>query len=211
MKLSHMQLTDFVQTLASDSPAPGGGSAAALFGAMGAGLASMVACLTQGRKKYEQFAQFAAMVEINAKALEARLLDVMDRDTEAFTAVSAAFAMPKDTEEQKAERSAAIQAGRKACTETPLECMELCAEAIDLSFRFLSTGYNQSSASDLGVAFLALKSAMQGAWLNVLINLSSIKDPAFTDACRARGEELLSRAISQADEGYERVLALVRE
>lgn len=211
MKLSHMQLTDFVQTLASDSPAPGGGSAAALFGAIGAGLASMVACLTQGRKKYEQYAPFASLVEEKGKALQAKLLDVMDRDTEAFNAVSEAFAMPKDTEEQKAERSAAIQAGLKACTNTPLECMELCDEAIDLCYDFLESGYNQSSASDLGVAFLGLKSAMQGAWLNVLINLSSIKDQAFTEAYRARGEALLARAIPLADEGYECVLALIRE
>ncbi|MBR3473963.1 MAG: cyclodeaminase/cyclohydrolase family protein [Oscillospiraceae bacterium] len=211
MKLSEMQLTDFVQTLSSDAPAPGGGSASALIGAMGAGLAAMVACLTQGRKKYAEFAEFAAEVETEGKALQDKLLDVMDRDTEAFNAVSAAFAMPKDTEEQKAERSAAIQAGLKACTNTPLECMKLCSEAIALSHKFLESGFNQSSASDLGVAFLSLKTAMQGAWLNVLINLSSIKDAAFAEACRARGQALLERSLPLADAGYEKILQMIQE
>lgn len=209
MKLSDMQLNDFALDLASDSPAPGGGSAAALIGAMGTGLAAMVACLTQGRKKYAEFAEFAAEVEKKGKELQAKLLDVMDRDTLAFNAVSAAFAMPKETEEQKAERSAAIQAGLKACTNTPLECMELCDEAVELCYDFLETGFNRSSASDLGVAFLSLKAAMQGAWLNVLINLSSIKDTAFVEAYRARGEALLERSLPLADEGYERILQMV--
>ena len=211
MKLSEMQLTDFVQTLSSDAPAPGGGSAAALIGSMGAGLAAMVACLTQGRKKYAEYAAFAAEVEAKGKALQDKLLDVMDRDTEAFNAVSAAFTLPKDTEEQKTERSAAIQAGLKACTNTPLECMELCDEAIALSHKFLEAGFNQSSASDLGVAFLSLKTAMQGAWLNVLINLSSIKDAALVEAYRARGEALLERSLPLADAGYEKILQMVKD
>ena len=209
MKLADMTVTQFVNTLASDAPAPGGGSAAALAGAMGAGLAAMVACLTQGRKKYAEFADFAATVEKKAVALKKKLMDVMDRDTEAFNAVSAAFGMPKNTDEEKAARSAAIQAGLKACTNTPLECMELCDEAIELCIDFLDSGFNQSSASDLGVAFLSLRSAMQGAWLNVLINLGSIKDSAFVEAYRARGEALLARSLSLADEGYERILAIV--
>lgn len=210
MKLSHMNLTDFVETLSSDAPAPGGGSAAALIGAMGAGLTAMVACLTQGRKKYEEYAEFAASVEEQGKRFQEKLLDVMDRDTEAFNAVSAAFSMPRDTEEQRAARSAAIQGGLKGCTNTPLECMELCDEALDLAYGFLENGFNSSSASDLGVAFLSLKSAMQGAWLNVCINLSSIRDEAFVEAYRARGLALLERALPLADAGYEKVLDMIQ-
>lgn len=206
MKLAELSVRSFAEVLASEAPAPGGGSAAALAGALGAALTAMVACLTQGRKKYAEFAENAARVEAEAKALEARLLDVMDRDTEAFTVVSAAFSMPKETEEQKAARSAAIQAGLRGCTETPLEMMELCAGAIDLTADFLASGYNVSSASDLGVAFLSLKSAMLSAWLNVLINVGSIRDAAFAAACRERGEALLAKALPQADAGYARVL-----
>ena len=90
-----------------------------------------------------------------------------------------------------------------------MECMELCAEAIALADAFLNRGFNQSSASDLGVAFLSLKTAMQSAWLNVLINLSSIKDAAFAESCRARGGALLQKSLPQAEDGYKRILELV--
>ena len=209
MLLADLPVSAFLDTLASDAPAPGGGSAAALSGAVGAGLTAMVACLTQGRKKYADFAPFAVEVERRAHALRAQLLDVMDRDTAAFNAVSAAFALPKETEEEKAARSAAIQAGLKGCTETPLEMMELAAAAIRLTGEFLERGFNLSSASDLGVAFLSLRSAMQGAWLNVLINLGSIRDEAFAAACREKGEALLREALPAAEAGYEKVLAMV--
>lgn len=209
MNLSEMQLKAFLRELSSDSPAPGGGSAAALFGAVGAGLTAMVACLTQGRKKYADLAPYAAEVESQSKALLAKLQDIMDRDTEAFNAVSAAFALPKETEEQKALRSAAIQDGLKACTATPLECMELCAQAVSLTAAFLSAGFNPCSASDLGVAFLSLKAAMQGAWLNVLINLSSIRDEAFILESRSHGERLLAEALPRAEAGYDQILAMI--
>ena len=207
--LQDLTIRDFVSDLSSGSPAPGGGSAAALTGALGSALTAMVACLTQGRKKYAEYEAFAAQVQLRSDTLTAKLLDVMDRDTLAFNAVSAAFALPKDSEEEKLERSQAIQTALKGCTDPPLECMELCDEAIDLCYDFLESGFNLSSASDLGVSFLNLKSAMQSAWLNLLINLSSIRDEAFTEAYRARGKALLARAIPLADEGFERVLSLV--
>ena len=210
MKLADMSVTQFVDTLASDAPAPGGGSAAALMGALGAALAAMVGCLTQGRKKYADYAEFAAQVEHQGNELKSRLLDVMDRDTEAFGLVNAAFAMPKETAEEKAARSAAIQAGLQACTETPLECMELGCEAVVLAHDFLERGFNFSSASDLGVAFLSLSAAIRGAWLNVLINLGSIKDEAFRADRRAKAEALLARSLPLAEAGYEKVLAMVQ-
>ena len=209
MKLAEMTVTQFADTLASDAPAPGGGSAAALMGALGAGLTAMVGCLTQGRKKYADYAEFAAQVESRGNELKAKLLDVMDRDTEAFNLVSAAFSLPKETEEEKAKRSAAIQEGLKACTETPLECMALGCEAVVLAHDFLERGFNTSSASDLGVAFLSLSAAIRGAWLNVLINLGSIKDEAFRADRRAKGEALLAKSLPLAEAGYEKVLNLL--
>lgn len=206
MKLAEMPVNVFVDTVASDAPAPGGGSAAALMGALGAGLTAMVACLTQGRKKYADLAPFAAQVQERADGLRSRLVDVMDRDTAAFDQVSAAFALPKDTDEQKAVRSAAIQNGLKACTLTPLECMEISAEAIRLACAFLDHGFNQSSASDLGVAFLSLSAALRGAWLNVKINIGSIKDADFAGAARTEGEALLSEVLPMAEAGYEKIL-----
>ena len=209
MTLSDMTVRDFSELLASEAPAPGGGSAAALCGALGAALTAMVGCLTRSKKKYAQFADFAAEVEAKEQSIRARLLDVMDRDTEAFLRVSAAFALPKETPEEKAARSAAIQAALKGCTETPMEMMRLSAEALDLTEALLSNGFNDSASSDLGAAALSLKAGVQGAWLNVLINVGSIRDEVFVSACRAEGEALLARALPRADDVYLRVLKLI--
>ncbi|MBR5343076.1 MAG: cyclodeaminase/cyclohydrolase family protein [Oscillospiraceae bacterium] len=209
MKLSEMTVSDFSGLLASDAPAPGGGSAAALSGALGAALTAMVACLTRSKKKYAEFAPFAAEVEEKEQALRAKLLDVMDRDTEAFLRVSAAFALPKETPEDKAARSAAIQLALKGCTETPMEMMQLCSEALQLTEDLLERGFNDSASSDLGAAALSLKAGIQGAWLNVLINIGSIRDEAFVSACRAEGEALLARALPLADRIYSKVLTLI--
>ena len=210
MKLCDMTVTQFVDTVASDAPAPGGGgSVAALAGSIGAALTAMVGNLTQGRKKYAQYAEFAAQVEAKGNELKARLLDVMDRDTDAFMLVSDAFSLPKATDEEKAARSAAIQAGLKACTKTPMEMMELCAQAAKLASDFAENGFNSSSASDLGVAFLSLSAAIRGAWLNVLINIGSLKDQAFAAEYRKRGEALLERALPLADAGFAKVVAMI--
>ena len=190
MKLADMTVAQFVDTVASDAPAPGGGSVAALAGSIGAALTAMVGNLTQGRKKYAQYAEFAAQVEAKGNELKARLLDMMDRDTEAFMLVSDAFSMPKATDEEKAARSAAIQAGLKACTKTPMEMMELCAETAELASDFAENGFND--------------------WLNVLINISSIKDQAFADEYRAKGQALLDDTLPLCDAGYEKVLGMVR-
>lgn len=209
MKLADMTVTQFADAVASDAPAPGGGSVAALEGSIGAALTAMVANLTQGRKKYAPYAEYAAEVEEKGNALRARLLDVMDRDTTAFNVVSAAFGMPKETDGQKAARSAAIQEGLKGCTKTPMEMMELCADAAALAASLLEHGFNDTSASDLGVAFLSLKAGIQGAWLNVLINIGSIKDEAFAAEYRAKGETLLARALPLCDSCFRKLTDMV--
>ena len=209
MKLSDMTVRDFTELLASEAPAPGGGSSAALSGALGAALTAMVGCLTRPKKKYEALAPFAAEVEEKEQALRAQLLDVMDRDTEAFLRVSAAFALPKESPGEKAARSAAIQAALKGCTETPMEMMRLCADALVLTEALLTQGFNDSAASDLGAAALSLKAGVQGAWLNVLINIGAIRDAAFVETCRAEGEALLARALPLADSIHARVLTLI--
>ena len=208
MKLADLKVNEFADLVASDAPAPGGGSVAALYGAIGAALTAMVACLTQGRKKYAEYAEHAADVQQKAGALQAKLIDVMDRDTDAFMVVSDAFAMPKKTDEQKAARSAAIQEGLKGCTRTPMEMMELCDETVTLAASLIGR-FNDTSASDLGVALLSLKAGIQGAWLNVLINIGSLKDREFADECRSRGEALLAHALPLADECYAEILKLV--
>lgn len=198
MKLAEQSVSGFADEVASRSPAPGGGSVAALAGAAGASLTAMVCGLTVGKKKYEAVQALVLAGEEQGNAIKTRLLDVMERDTEAFLLVSAAYAMPRETEDQKKTRSDAIQKGLKACTKTPFEMMQLCAEGLELLDRLLGKT-NPTAASDFGVAALSYKAAMQGAWLNVQINLRSIQDAAFADEYRQAGAALLAKYLPAAD------------
>ena len=205
MKLAELTTAGFADLLASDAPAPGGGSAAALEGALGAALTAMVCSLTVGKKKYAEHEELARSVQAKANDLQARFVDVMDRDTEAFNVVSAAFGMPKATDEEKAARSAAIQKGLEGCTKTPFEMMELAVETLELTASILGKS-NDSAASDLGVSALSLRAAIQGAWLNVLINIGSLKDTALAEDYRKKGEALLAQALPLADQIYDAVV-----
>ena len=211
MKLAEMTVTQFANVLASDAPAPGGGSAAALEGALGAALTAMVCTLTTVGKSKQPYAEHQDFViETRAKAtdLQNRFVDVMDRDTEAFNVVSAAFGMPKATDEEKAARSAAIQKGLEGCTATPFEMMELATATLELVESMLGR-FNTNAASDLGVAALSLRAAIQGAWLNVLINIGSLKNKELAEDYRVKGEAMLAKALPLADKVYETVLGLV--
>ena len=209
MKLAEMQVTQFCDVLASDAPAPGGGSTAALEGALGAALTAMVCGLTtvgKSKEKYAEYQEFVLASQKKALDLKARFVDVMDRDTEAFNVVSAAFGMPKATDEEKAARSAAIQKGLEGCTRTPFEMMELAAETLELTAELLGKT-NDSAASDLGVSALSMRAAIQGAWLNVLINIGSLKNKELAEDYRKKGEELLAKALPLADQIYQNVLS----
>ena len=209
MKLADMQVTQFCDVLASDAPAPGGGSTAALEGALGAALTAMVCGLTtvgKSREKYAEYQEFVLASQKKALDLKARFMDVMDRDTEAFNVVSAAFGMPKATDEEKAARSAAIQKGLEGCTRTPFEMMELAAETLELTAELLGKT-NDSAASDLGVSALSMRAAIQGAWLNVLINIGSLKNKELAEDYRKKGEALLAKALPLADQIYQNVLS----
>lgn len=208
MKLAEMTVTQFADVLASNAPAPGGGSVAALEGALGAALTAMVCNLTQGKKQYADHRGFVMQAQAKATDLQKRFIDVMDRDTEAFLVVSRAFSMSRATDEEKALRSAAIQEGLVGCTETPFEMMHLAAEAIDLTASMLGR-FNESAASDLGVAALSLRAAVQGAWLNVRINIGTLKDKSLAEHYRTEGEQLVKYVTESADRVYEKVLTLV--
>ena len=196
MTLTDTQVRAFCELLASDAPAPGGGSASALAGAMGIGLAEMVANLTVGKKKYAEFEENAVeMKEKSAKLVDEMIVSI-DKDTEAFDGVSAVFAMPKDTDEEKAARKEAMQKALKEATLAPYSVMELCMESLNVVEMGLGKT-NTSAASDLGVAALNLKSAVQGAWLNVLINLGGIKDEAFVTAMREEADTIETHTILQ--------------
>lgn len=205
MKLAELRVNEFANVLSSDAPAPGGGSTAALEGCLGAALTAMVCGLTVGKKKYADFQELAKNVQSRAEDLKTRFMDVMDRDTEAFDAVSAAYGMPKETDDQKSARSEAIQNALKGCTKTPMEMMELAVETLELTYSVLGKS-NASALSDLGVAALSLGAAMRGAWLNVLINIGSLKDRAFAEEHRARGEALMAKGLPLSEQIYQNIL-----
>ena len=205
MKLAELKVNEFANVLSSDAPAPGGGSTAALEGSLGAALTAMVCGLTVGKKKYADHQDLVKDVQAKAENLKARFMDVMDRDTEAFDVVSAAYGMPKDTDEQKTARSAAIQESLKGCTKTPMEMMELAMETLELTESILGKS-NASALSDLGVSALSLGAGMRGAWLNVLINIGSIKDQAFAEEYRKKGETLIAKGIPLSEQIYQKIL-----
>ncbi|MDZ7384595.1 MAG: glutamate formimidoyltransferase [candidate division KSB1 bacterium] len=199
-----MDVGDFVDELSTDSPAPGGGSVAALAGALAAGLAAMVANLTVGKKGYEGVASQLKDVAIKAQELKDALLLAVDEDTRAFNRVMDAFALPKKSEEQKQARHVAIQEATRRATEVPAKVMELALQVLELAMVVAEHGLT-NAASDAGVAAAMARAAAEGAALNVRINLGSLEDEEFVAAARSTAD----RVERQAKDMAERVLHVV--
>ncbi|MGQ9582547.1 MAG: cyclodeaminase/cyclohydrolase family protein [Thermoplasmatota archaeon] len=198
-------LSDFVDAVASSSPAPGGGSVSALAGALGAALGSMVARLTAGKPGYDEVEAEARQALNRLEALRKEMLQLVDADTEAFSRVSAAFSMPKDSGNQKLERSRAIQDALKGAARVPLRLAGRCSAALD-TLRVLAAKGNPSAASDVGVGALMLYAGLQGAALNVEINLKSIRDQDFC----ARAQKELEGSAAFTDDRLREILATCR-
>ena len=194
----------FLDELASRAPTPGGGSGAAVMGAMGAALVSMVCNLTVGKKGYEEVEDDLKDVLQQAEALRDRLTDMIRADVEVFDRLMASYGMPKETDEEKAARSEEIQASLKEATDVPLNCARACAEAIELCRAAAEEG-NVNVISDAGVAVVAADAAMKSAALNVYINVGSIKDKAFAEERSTELEKILKGADGQTSEIYELV------
>ncbi len=194
----------FLDELASSAPTPGGGSGAAVMGAMGAALVSMVCNLTVGKKGYEEVEDDLKDVLKQAEALRDRLTDMIRADVEVFDRLMASYGMPKETDEDKAARSEEIQAALKEATDVPLNCARACAEAIELCRAAAEKG-NLNVISDAGVAVVAADAAMKSAALNVYINVGSIKDKAFAEERSIELEKILKGADGQTSEIYELV------
>ena len=197
MSLVDLTVSGYLRDLASVSPAPGGGSASALSGAQGAGLLSMVALFTVKSKKLEERHQIAQSIADQTAALAEKLTAQIDLDADSFNLVASAFQLPKDTPEEKAARSAAIQQGTLEAAKVPMTTMSLSVEALRLG-ETLAQGFNTNAASDLGVAALHLVTAVEGAWLNVAINCGSLKDKEAAAALSAQGETLVQEAHTLA-------------
>ena len=171
-------IQQFLDELASKAPTPGGGSAAAIMGAMGAALVSMVCNLTLGKKNYASVEDEIKAVLERSESLRVLLTDMIRADMNAFNQVMEAYGMPKITEEDKQTRDNAIQLALKAATDIPLSCAIAGSEVIELS-RIVAEKGNKNVASDAGVAALAGYAALKSAALNVYVNIGAIKDETF--------------------------------
>lgn len=168
----------FLDELASSSPAPGGGSVAALSGALGAALTSMVCHLTVGKKKYAEVEEEMKKIVTQSESLRKVFTELVDRDTEAFNKVMEAFGLPKESDPQRALRAAAVRAATKEATLVPLEVMKHCIDALALAQQVAAKG-NANSLSDAGVSAVMLGASCEAAALNVLINLKGLDDEEF--------------------------------
>jgi methenyltetrahydrofolate cyclohydrolase len=189
----------FLDELASSSPAPGGGSVAALAGALGAALTSMVCNLTIGKKKYAEVESDMKKILAQSEDLRARFALLVDTDTAAFNKVMEAYGLPKETEPQKALRAAAIREATKEAAMVPLEVMKHCIDALALAQNVAANG-NVNSVSDAGVSTLMLHAACEGAALNVRINLNALADSDFVGWKRDEVESLLKTSRMMLEE-----------
>jgi formiminotetrahydrofolate cyclodeaminase len=197
-------LQQFLDGLASKAPTPGGGSAAAIMGAMGAALVGMVCNLTLGKAQYAAVdAEMQALLD-EAEALRARLAGMVQADVEAFDRVMAAYRLPKDNEADKQARSAAIQDALKAATDVPLECARACGDVVRLS-RVAAEKGNVNAVSDAGVAVVAGFAALRSAALNVYVNTGSIRDEAFVASRLAALDGIVRAAETEQASIYELV------
>jgi glutamate formiminotransferase / formiminotetrahydrofolate cyclodeaminase len=191
-----MNLREFCNETLSDSPAPGGGSVAALMGALGASLGGMVANLSAGKRGWDDKLEYFSDWAVKAQKLKDELLFLVDEDTNAFNKVMDAFGLPKGSEEEKRARAAAIESATKYAAEIPLKVMETSAKSYELLAEMADKG-NPASVSDVGVGALATRACVEGAALNVRINLNQLKDEKFKSDLSKKVEKLRADSESQ--------------
>lgn len=191
--LAALSLKDFADRTSADTPAPGGGSVSAYVGTLGAALAGMVANLSSHKRGWDaRWGWFSDRAE-EARAIHDRLLLLVDEDTRAFNAIMEAFALPKGQEEEKRIRTAAIQEATKMAIEVPFRVMEQAHALLPVLEDMIREG-NPNSVSDAGVGLLCARAAMRGAWMNVRINASGLKDKAWLDPFLQKGQKMMVEA-----------------
>jgi len=205
-KLVRMSLKDFADETASESPAPGGGSIAAYLGALGISLGTMVANLSSHKKGWdERWNEFSLWAEKGQK-LKAELLFLVDEDTRAFNGIMDAFSLPKSSDAEKAERTKAIQEATKNAINIPLKVMKTSFASFEV-IRAMAEEGNPNSVSDAGVGALCARSAVIGAYLNVKINASGLKDAGFLEKVLAEAEKIMADSLRQESE----ILEIVKQ
>lgn len=183
--LTNLTIEDFMDELASNSPAPGGGSVAALSGAISASLTSMVSNLTHNKKKYKEYWDEVEKIGVKAQFLKKKFLEMINKDTDVFNEIMKATKLPKKTDEEKEKRAIAIEEATKLATLSPLQMMETAKEMLPLIERIKEIG-NKNAISDAAVSAIMLIASLQGAYLNILINIASIDDDEFKNNIKNR-------------------------
>jgi glutamate formiminotransferase/formiminotetrahydrofolate cyclodeaminase len=202
--LLKMNLRQFCNETLSDSPAPGGGSVAALMGALGVSLGGMVANLSAGKRGWEDKLNYFSDWAVKAQQLKDELLFLVDEDTAAFNKVIDAFALPKESAEEKAARSAAIQLANKYAAEIPLRVMETALKSYQILAEMAEKG-NPASISDVGVGLLALRACVNGAAMNVRINLAGLKDEKLKSVL----QEKVRRISAESESRFKAIIQIV--
>jgi methenyltetrahydrofolate cyclohydrolase len=200
MTLSTKSVSALLEALRSSDPTPGGGSASALAGAVGASLFAMVAALPKPRSTAEQDVARLRAVETSATELAKRLEALIDRDSEAYELVMSAYRLPKGTDAEKAARSASIQEAMKAAIDAPLDVMRACAAGIAQAAVLVEHG-NPNASSDVQVGLELMHAGLRGARLNVEINLGSVKDQAYAAAVTREVDRLSADALKAFSSG----------
>lgn len=208
MNLSELAIRDFVKELASDSPAPGGGSVAALAGSLSAALSVMVASLTVGKEKYKGNWDAMSSAKEEGERLSGRFLNLMEEDTRAFNLFMEALQMPKSTDQERACRSDAIQRATKKAIEVPLETLKECASVVKLAKTAALKG-NPNAVTDAGSSAVLARAAAVAASYNVKINLLSLKDPDFAAKVRREMDDALGDILAMTESIEESVEAAI--
>lgn len=200
---------DFLNELASKAPTPGGGGASAYCGALASALSSMVGNLTVGKKTYAAVEDQVKSSLEELEGLRARLVDLVDKDAQAFFPLSQAYGLPKSTPEEIAHKDEVMQAALIGAIEVPLEIMEACAQVIAAS-EFLAYNGSRLALSDVGVAAVFAKAALKGASLNVYVNAASLKDRERAQTYIQKAEALIEEYGTLADTLYAYVVEEIR-
>ena len=204
MKLVDKSCAEFTQVLSSKAAVPGGGGAAALVGGLGTALAGMVCNLTIGKKKYAEYEEEVKEILRKTEEVQENFLKMVDKDAENFLPLSKAYGMPTNTEEEKKEKARVLEEGLKTACEIPIQIVKTSYEAIKLHEALVDKG-SKLAISDVGVGVQCLRTALISGQLNVIINISMIKDQEYVAKVKEETEKLVKEGTEIADIVYKKV------
>ena len=210
MGFSDKSCSEFVEVLATKAPVPGGGGASAMVGALATALGNMVGSLTVGKKKYAAVEEEMRALKGRCDRLQKDFLHLVERDAEVFEPLARAYSMPKNTEEEKAEKARVMEIVLRDACSVPMEIMEKCCEAIDIIAVFAEKG-SVIAISDAGVGAAFAKAALKGASLNVYINTKSMADRALAAELNAKCDRMLEEYTGKADAIFDSVLGRLKK